>query len=376
MGPLFALLLAVAPAVAGQSRFEAPSLRLELVVRGLSFPTQVTNAGDNSGRLFVLEEAGRIRIIQEGRIQPTPFLDISHLVRSGELQQGLAGVALHARFQENGWFYVNYTDLQGDVVVARYRVSSTPDEADPDSPQIILTIPQPSPNLNGGLLVFGPDGYLWIGTDGGGPGPEIPRSQDLALLNGKLLRIDVDAAFPYAIPPGNPFLDLRDARAEIWAWGLRNPWRFAFDRATGELYIADVGQDAYESLYYVPPGSPGGMNFGWPIVEGIHCLTAGFACERTDLQPPIAGYDHMSGCAVVGGVVHSRFARNRAASAYLLGDFCTGRVWALARGREENWGLFPLQESGPSISSFGEDEQGQLYVTAIREGAIYRLVFS
>ena len=372
------LLLAVAsvPSASAAPYLQNLTPRLELVASGFSLPTQVTSAGDGSGRLFVLEQAGRIRVLRGGRVLATPLLDIQARVGSSELEQGLLGLAFHPRFRDNGWFYVNYTDRNGDTVVARYSASDGSDMADPGTEAVMLRIPQPAANHNGGFLLFGPDGYLWIGTgDGGGAGAVFPRAQDRSLLLGKMLRVDVQGAVQYAIPPNNSFLGIPDAAPEIWAYGLRNPWRYTFDRATGDLYIADVGQDRYEWVHFVPVGSPGGMNFGWPIVEGLHCQPEQVSCDQSSVWQPVAEYDHTLGCAIVGGFVYRGPAYPQAQGLYLFGDYCSGRIWSLSRGADGGWINEELLSSGPSISSFGEDDSGELYLTAIHEGTLYRLVW-
>lgn len=271
---------------------------------------------------------------------------------------------------------MNYTDVDGDTVIARYTVTEDPDLADPASTAMILQIPQPAANHNGGLLLFGPDGYLWIGTgDGGGPGAELPRAQDPKQLLGKMLRIDVDGGPPYAVPPENPFVGSPNVAPEIWAFGLRNPWRYAFDRATGDLYIADVGQERFEWVHVVPAGSSGGINFGWPIAEGLHCQPEGVSCDRSNLRSPVAEYDHQQGCGIIGGHVYRGAAFPLARGTYFFSDFCSGRIWGLRRQDSGNWMMEELLVSGLTVSSFGEDEGGELYLTAIQEGALYRLTF-
>lgn len=354
----------------------AQTLSLELVADGFRLPTQVTHADEGSGRLFVVEQAGRVLIIDAGGRLSEPFLDIRSLVGSAELEQGLLGLAFHPRFSENGWFYVNYTDLRGDTVIARYPVSIDRNRADPESAEVILTIAQPAANHNGGLLLFGPDGMLWIGTgDGGGPGAELPRAQDMGSLLGKMLRIDVDSAFPYAVPPDNPYLDVEGVRPEIWGHGLRNPWRYAFHPATGELFIADVGQDRYEWVHVVPSDSGGGYNFGWPIAEGLHCQPAEVACDRSPLVNPVAEYDHGQGCGIVGGYVYRGVQAPSVRGDYLFSDYCSGRIWKLGRSNDD-WAVEQLAATGLAVSSFGEDGAGELYLAAIGQGAIYRLGWS
>lgn len=351
--------------------------RLVPVVQGLRRPTHVTNAGDGSGRLFVVEQAGRVRIVRDGRLLTHPFLDITTLVGSRASEQGLLSIAFHPRFAENGAFFVNYTNRDGHTVIARYRVSATnPDRADPSSAATLLMIEQPAANHNGGLLKFGPDGYLYIGTgDGGAAGDPWGNAQRLDTLLGKLLRIDVDGAPPYAIPPDNPMLNRAGARPEIWAYGLRNPWRFSFDRATGDLFIADVGQNTLEEVNFQPFGSPGGVNYGWNIMEGDRCFRAQ-RCDRTGLELPVAVYGHRSpegGCSITGGYVYRGRAFPQLSGTYFYADYCSGNLWDL-RADGGRWTSALLATFPIRPSSFGEDEHGELYLTDHGGGGLYRLV--
>src|SRR2546428_1302280 len=268
-----ALLVAVAAAVWPGGRAEAQlTLGFEPVASGLHSPVGVTHAGDGSRRLFILEQAGRILIHDGSRVLPSAFLDVSALVSCCD-ERGLLGLAFHPDYVANGLFYVDYTNTAGDTVIARYHVSADANVADPSSAQILLTIPQPFANHNGGQLAFGPDGFLYIGMgDGGGVGDPGNRAQNLGELLGKILRIDVNGAAPYAIPATNPFRSTPGARPEIWALGLRNPWRFSFDRQFGDLFIADVGQDKREEVGFQPAASAGGENYGWRLMGGAPCL--------------------------------------------------------------------------------------------------------
>ncbi len=344
------------------------------VIEGLTQPTGLAAPRDGSGRLFVLERGGRIWVLQHGRLGPEPFLDIRDRVGSRASEQGLLGLAFHPRFAQNGEFFVNYTDHQGNTVVARYRLP-TPDaeQADPASEEVLLRVEQPYGNHNGGHLAFGPDGYLYIGLgDGGAAGDPEDRAQNLHTLLGKMLRLDVDAGPPYGIPPDNPWADGQDARPEIWAWGLRNPWRYAFDRATGTLYIADVGQDAWEEVNVWPADRGGGANFGWDYFEGTHPY------EDTpppglELVFPVVEYGHDQGCSVTGGEVYRGRALPEMTGVYVYGDFCTGRIWGLLP-RGEGWESRLLWETPFAISTFGLDEQGELYLADYRTGRVLQLV--
>jgi glucose/arabinose dehydrogenase len=344
------------------------------VAEGFDNPVYVTHAGDGSGRLFVVEQSGQIRIIQEGAILPEPFLDLTGIAVDNAFERGLLGLAFHPRYAENGQFFVNYTDVNGDTAVARYTVSAgDPDRADPDSAQIILRVEQPYPNHNGGDLAFGPDGYLYIGMgDGGSAGDPQGNGQNLNTLLGKMLRLDVDSGEPYAIPPDNPFAGRSIAQPEIWAYGLRNPWRFSFDRATGDLYIADVGQNAYEEVNFQPADSPGGENYGWDLMEGLHPYE-GSPPSDANLVLPVAEYAQSEGgCSVTGGYVYRGQALPELLGVYFFGDYCSGLVWALHRTAEGAWERALFTRTTFSISSFGEDEAGELYVVD-HGGAVYQL---
>jgi glucose/arabinose dehydrogenase len=350
------------------------ALALAPVADGFERPIGVVDAGDGSGRLFVVEQTGRIRTVRESVKLDQPFLDITPLVGCcGE--RGLLSVAFHPRYAENGLFYVDFTDLNGDTQVVRYHVSpDNPDVADPASAETILTVAQPAANHNGGLLLFGPDGYLYVGLgDGGGGNGQ--NGQKLDTLLGKILRIDVDreeGGNRYAIPHDNPFLGNPAARPEIWVYGLRNPWRFAFDRATGDLWIGDVGSSVYEEVNLVPSGSGGGQNFGWNLMEGFDCNAADpSACA--DFVPPVSGFDRDSGCVVTGGTVYRGSAIPALAGVYLFADYCSAGIWGLGRNGAGNWITAGPVTPGHRIVAFGEDAAGELYVVDL-DGGLYRFV--
>ena len=365
--------LAAAPGAQG-----VPAVRLDTIASGFDQPIHVTNARDGSGRLFVVEKRGRIRIVRGGTVDPTPFLNIRSLVKSSGSEQGLLGLAFHPRFASNGLFYVNYTDQNGvgNTVVARYRVSpGNPNQADPNSATTVLSIEQPATNHNGGNLVFGPDGYLYIGTgDGGGAGDPWGNAQNKGVLLGKMLRIDVDAGQPYAIPPDNPFVNEPGARPEIWAYGLRNPWRYSFDRANGVLYIGDVGQNTWEWFVRQRSGI-GGRNYGWNRVEGGHCFPPGSSCDPSAYAKPKLVYDHSGGnCSITGGHVYRGPSFPQLQGIYFYGDFCSGRLWAGQKIAPGQWRSTELLKTDARISSFGEDEAGELYLVGLGDGRLYRLV--
>jgi glucose/arabinose dehydrogenase len=350
-----------------------PTIALAPVVSGLSLPVAIANAGDGSSRLFVAEQAGRVRLIVGGVLQSTPFLDI-HTKVSCCGERGLLGLAFPPGYATVGHFYVFYTDLAGALTVARYRVGANPDLADAGSEQVILSVPHARVNHNGGQLAFGPgDGYLYVALgDGGGGGDPDGNGQNTQTLLGKILRLDVESgATPYAIPAGNPFAS-GGGRPEIWAYGLRNPWRFAFDRQTHDLYIGDVGQGLWEEVDYQPAGAAGGANYGWNIMEGMHCYAAA-SCNQAGLTLPVAEYGHGLGCAIVGGYVYRGSAQPALAGLYLYADECQGRVWGLRRSGSA-WESRELLQAAVNPSTFGEDEAGEIYLADYFSGALYRVV--
>jgi glucose/arabinose dehydrogenase len=364
-----------APVAAQQSEFDPSTFALntQLLVDGLTSPVQLVDANDGTGRMFIVQKTGQVLIFKDGAVASKPFLDISGHV-SGSSEQGLLSIALHPKFKENGTFFIDYTDRNGNSQIERWAVSKdNPDVADPDSATTILEQDQPFPNHNGGLLLFGPDNYLYTGFgDGGSGGDPEGNGQDLGVLLGKILRIDVDHTvedLPYAIPSDNPFINRNDARSEIWAYGLRNPWRFSFDRETGDLYIADVGQGQYEEADFNPAGK-GGLNFGWVITEGPHCYEQD-TCDQTGLTLPFFSYTHQEGgCSITGGYVYRGNAIPSLSGAYLAGDYCSGLVWAV---NPETGAASAPVETNLSISSFAEDAEGELYLIDLN-GAIYKIV--
>ncbi|MBN1666563.1 MAG: PQQ-dependent sugar dehydrogenase, partial [Anaerolineales bacterium] len=340
-----------------------------LFAQGFEKPLGLEHPGDGSGRLFVLEQPGQIRILQDGQVLPEPFLDIRTRVGDQGNEQGLLGLAFHPQYASNGYFYLNYTDNDGDTVIARFSVSADPNRADAGSEYQLMNVSQPYSNHNGGHLTFGPDGYLYIGLgDGGSAGDPQGNAQDLNTLLGKLLRIDVDRASPYGAPASNPFIG--QGRSEIWAWGLRNPWRFGFDAATGDLYIADVGQNQWEEIHFLAAGTPGGANFGWDYYEASHAFEGSPPAEQAFVMP-VWEYDHSQGCSVSGGLVY-RGRMPEWQGIYLYGDFCSGKVWGLLRDAQGNWQNQLLFESGANITAFGEGPQGEVYLVD-RSGRILLL---
>jgi glucose/arabinose dehydrogenase len=359
------LCVVLVPTISAQ---DGTAYRWVEVVNGLSRPLYATNSGDGSNRLFVLEQTGRIWVVEEGQLQTAPFLDLAPIISQEPMnpanysERGLLGLDFHPNYAENGQFFVHYSDLNGDTVIARYSVSADdPNVADPNSGEIILTQTQPYPNHNGGQIEFGPDGYLYIGLgDGGSQADPQNNAQNPNTLLGKILRIDVDGGEPYSNPADNPYAS-GGGLPEIWALGFRNPWRFSFDRETGDLYIADVGQFAWEEISFVPADSPGGLNFGWKGYEATHVFDPNISLPA-DAVLPIAEYGHNEGCSVSGGYVYRGESLPELQGTYLFGDWCSGKVWATRQDEAGNWQTSAFMETGRQISSFGEDDSGELYL--------------
>ena len=346
-------------------------LTLELVASGFQSPVFVTHAPADSGRLFVVERGGVIKIVKGGSVLPTPFLDISSRVRAGG-EQGLLSVAFHPLYGVSGEFFVYYTDANGDSRVSRFLVSAAnPDVADASSEFQVLFAAQPYANHNGGLLAFGPDGMLY----GGSGGDPLGNGQDSTTVLGSILRLDVDGGPPYAIPADNPFVNDADAAKEIWVYGLRNPWRYSFDRTTGDLYIGDVGQGAWEEVDVQPANGTGGENYGWNVMEGTHCYNSA-TCDQAGLILPALEYAHSGGaCSVTGGYVYRGSALADMVGRYFYGDYCAG--WIRSFRFSDGAATDPQDHTADlgtvsQIVSFGEDAAGELYVVSL-PGAVYRL---
>ena len=347
-------------------------LAVEVVASGFSSPLYLT-APPSDARLFVVEQSGRIHIIENGSRLATPFLDITDRVLSGG-ERGLLSVAFHPQYATNGFFYVSYNDHNGDTRIERYTVTADVTLADQGSAKLILSVEQPFSNHNGGLIVFGPDGMLYVGLgDGGSGGDPLGHGQNRNSLLGALLRIDVDGGDPFAVPPDNPFVGDAGARAEIWAYGLRNSWRFAFDRQEGNLYIADVGQNLWEEVSVVT-STTGGLNFGWNTMEGAHCFPSG-TCSTDGLVIPTLEYGQSNGaCSITGGYVYRGDAIPAIRGHYFYSDYCAGflRSFRFSDGGaslESEWDVGHLG----SVLSFGEDANGELYILS-NDGNVYRLV--
>jgi hypothetical protein len=369
-----------------------PAIRLQRIAGGFASPVNMVSPNDGTERLFVLEKGGMIYIIENGVRLEDEFLDISDRVSSCP-ECGLLGVAFPPDFAQRHYFFVYYTSEEelvppdtgdadptdiGDIVIARFHVTNDPNSADADDEEQLLVINQPAGIHIGGHILFDSDGYLYIGIgDGGGEGDTFQNAQNPASLHGKILRIQVSQTGTYTIPSDNPFVGVEGYRPEIWAMGLRNPWRFGLDRATGDLYVADVGQEMVEEINHVPATEigDGGMNFGWPILEGNLCFPPNGlqTCNSDPFVRPVATFSHVEGCSVIGGALY-RVQKPFQSATYLYGDFCTGKLWGMQQEGAE-WNSVLLHDFEFMISSFGEDSAGNLYLISYHneEGDIYRI---
>jgi glucose/arabinose dehydrogenase len=373
-----------APAQPGGTLPGNPEIQLVKVADGLADPVNVAAPNDDSGRVFVVERVGRLRIIDaDGNLLPEPFLDLTELVQNDYLEQGLLGLAFHPDYATNGRFFVHFTDYHtnGDNFIMEFTVSDDdPNVANREGGRLLMAVDQPYVNHNGGTIHFGPDGYLYIGIgDGGLGGDPYDTAQDRSLLLGKLLRIDVDpeGGLAYGIPADNPYSQARVVQSnsitdvigetEIWAYGLRNPWQFNFDPATGDLYIADVGQVTWEEINFQSANSPGGQNYGWDFQESAHCYPAAVEqCPRTQLGTlPVAEYKHgEDGCSITGIGVYRGEEFPSLDGIYFNSDWCTGRIWGLTRDDDGIWMFQQLLDTGLLVTGSGTDDVGNLYATA------------
>ncbi len=348
-----------------------------VAVSGFDSPVDVTNAGDGSGRLFVVEQAGRIRLIKDGVLVERPFLDITGRIASGG-ERGLLGLAFHPDYPSDPRFFVDYTDRDGNTVVSQFTVSGAdPDSGDSNSEVVLMHIAQPFANHNGGAVVFGPDGMLYIATgDGGSAGDPQGNGQRLDTYLGKILRVDVDVApgssTAYQVPADNPFATTAGAKPEIWFYGLRNPWRIRFDRLTGDLWIGDVGQNAWEEIDVARAGQKG-LDYGWNIMEATHCFNPSSGCDPTGLTVPVAEYDHSLGCAVIGGVVVRDPRQGRLDGGYLFGDACSDNLWLMDPAGDELRAATLVVKMGRTLSSIGEGEDRSVYATSLDKGELLRI---
>jgi glucose/arabinose dehydrogenase len=373
--PSALLVLAACSSDTQQPPPAALDLALEPVATTFAFPLLAT-APSGDPRLFVVEKGGLVKIVKDGAVLNTPFLDLSGLISNGG-EQGLLGLAFDPQYGTNGRFFVSYTNTAGDNVLASYQVSSNADVAAAGSGVIRLTVGQPYDNHNGGHIAFGPDGYLYMGIgDGGSGGDPDGHGQDRNDLLGSILRLDVSGATGYTVPVGNPLVGVAGTRSELWNWGLRNPWRFSFDRSTGDLYIGDVGQGEREEIDIGSAATGGGKgaNYGWSIMEGMRCYNAG-SCDMTGLTLPVLDYTHGDGCSVTGGYVYRGTAIPDLAGTYFYADYCSGwvRSFRYTSGQVTEAGSWDALAPGGSISSFGEDGAGELYVLTAA-GGVYRIV--
>jgi glucose/arabinose dehydrogenase len=365
------------PAAPGPGDPSVPALSLVLVAQGLDAPLYVTAPPGDTQRIFIVEQSGRIRILRNGTLLPTPFLDLSGRISSGG-ERGLLGLAFHPQYAANRRFVVYYTNPSGDTRVSVFQASSNPDLADAASEQVILAVTQPFANHNGGMVVFGPDGKLYIGLgDGGSGGDPQGNGQNRNVLLGKILRLDVNGSGQASVPADNPFAGQSGRRPEIWSYGLRNPWRFSFDRTLGDLYIGDVGQSAREEIDVSTEAAQlgRGLNYGWNTMEGTACYSPSTGCVRTGLTLPVLDYDHGAGCSVTGGYVYRGAAIPPLRGTYFYGDYCQGwvrsfRLSGTGVTLPTDWASL---RPGGQITSFGEDGQGEIYIV-IQSGKVLRIV--
>jgi len=340
------------------------AINLEKVYTGFKEPLYLVEANDISGKMYVVEKGGKIISINNGI--NTTFLDISDRVRDRESERGLLGLAFHPDFKNNGKYFVYYTDSKGAVIVSEFNTSTGKNE------KVLLKISQPYSNHNGGQLVFGPDGYLYIGTgDGGAGGDPLNNGQNINSLLGKLLRIDINSGSPYGIPADNPFVN-KIGEDEIWAYGLRNPWRFSFDSKTADLFISDVGQNKWEEINFQPASSKGGENYGWRLLEGFHTFNNDNQTNINSLTMPVMEYGRDGGCSVTGGYVYRGDQFKVLDGTYFFGDFCTGTIWGL-RNRNGEWEYAEFLKTDHMFSSFGVDKSGNIYVIDFKSGDIYKI---
>ena len=349
-----------------------------LPVNGLVRPLYITPSGDGSGRLFLVQQGGIIYVLQPDTYERSVFLDLSQLVTwdantQSYTERGLLGLAFHPNYAENGLFYVNYTNRQGASHIAEYSVSDDPNVADMSSGRILFTQPQPFANHNGGHMAFGPDGFLYVSLgDGGAANDPLAAGQNPNTLLGTILRIDVNTDEGYGIPADNPFVGNDNGADEVWAYGLRNVWRFSFDMATGDLYLGDVGQNQYEEVNFEPADSPGGRNYGWNAFEASNVFNP--RVNAPDAVLPVAEYAHSEGCSVTGGYVYRGMIEDLQ-GVYLYGDYCSGRMWYLYRDAQMNWQSGVFTDTEFQISSFGQAEDGELYVIDYA-GDVYRMALN
>ena len=377
-------LFGVTSLVSIDKAYSQTPLAVDTVCSGLVNPLFVTFAPADSARIFILEQPGRIRVVRNDTLLSRSFLDIDSIVGSTGSEQGLLGLCFHPDYQSNGFFYVNYTNNSGNTIVARYSVSTNPDSANANSQFNIINIAQPFSNHNGGMIAFSPlDGYLYIGMgDGGSANDPGNRAQNKLNLLGKMLRLDVDGGSPYAIPADNPFVGNAAYLPEIWALGLRNPWRFSFDRATGDLYTGDVGQGTYEEIDFQAGASGGGENYGWRLKEGDHCFIPSTGCDTIVGQSdPITEYTHGGTpfrCSITGGYVYRGCAIPDLQGHYFYADYCSAQIWSFRYNgttiSDSTQRTSDLGAGTIAVSSFGEDYYGELYICSHTDGRVLKII--
>jgi glucose/arabinose dehydrogenase len=364
-----------APNGEGLERLQQLDIEIELFVEGFVSPTDIVALPGRSDRLLVVSRVGTIQIVDDGEIREEPFLDIQDKVEHHMVEQGMLSIALHPDFENNGYFYVYYISHgEENSIISRFEMSEDGQRAEPESETLILEVEQPHYSHNGGSLKFGPDGYLYIGLgDGEDPGDPHGHSQNPGTMLGSILRIDVDGGDPYGIPPDNPFIEDDNALDEVWAYGLRNPWRFSFDPATGDMYMVDVGQWEREEVNVQPAESAGGENYGWPIMEGDQCWEAD-ECDAEGLTMPVVTYDNpANGCAIIGGYPYRGNSYPELAGIYFFGDWCSGNIWGMVE-EDGEWNKEVLVETDLMINAFGLDRDGEIYVLNFEEGGgIFRI---
>lgn len=350
-------------------RLQAQELQWEIVAEGFQFITAIVQAPNDDSRLFIADLDGRIYVIENGILLDEPLLDISEIITRETYGQGLIGMAFHPNYAENGYFYISYTPPENSPILARYTVSDNPNRADGASAEIILQVDHASPWHNGGDIAFGHDGYLYWSM-GDGAYRRSP-AQNLRSHLGAILRIDVNGEAPYEIPPDNPYLDTPDALPELWAKGLRNPWRFSFDSFTGDLYIADVGEAQMEEINFQAADSAGGENYGWNLFEGTWLYLGG---SRAGMTFPVVEYPHDNGsCSITGGYVYRGEALPDLEGKYIFGDYCSGTIWTTYRQDNGNWYTAQLMDTPYLITTFGRDNAGEIYLGSANTGTVYKL---
>ena len=351
------------------------AIQLSLVQDGFNLPVLITHSNNEMNHLYVVEKTGHIYFLDAKHKYKKKklYLDASSLITIKGNEQGFLSIAFHPNFETNGFLFIFYTAVDGDNTLARLKINPPDKESiNLSSLEVLFAVEDPASNHNGGMLAFGKDGYLYIGMgDGGRGGDPWNNAQNKNTLLGKMLRINVDQPFGYLIPEDNPFVNMKNVRLEIWAYGLRNPWRHSFDSKTGDLWIADVGQNKWEEVHWQSANSKGGQNYGWRLMEGNHCYLPKKKCNDGSLTLPVAEYGHKHGCSITGGYVYRGKDIPELQGKYIFGDYCTGTIWTI--DKSVNFEMQELIKTDFNISSFGEDAVGELYVVDYA-GAIYKFI--